>query len=72
MRRKAAYLAFEHDPELEFEFFLAKELGGMTVGELRARMGNQELLEWSVYYARRRQEDELAAKRAAKPARKGR
>lgn len=63
--RKAAYLEFENDPEYEFEFFLAKELGGMTVRELRERMSNHELLMWSVYYGRRNQEAELAEKTAA-------
>ena len=64
VRRKAAYLEFENDPELEFEFFLAEQLK-MTVARLRAEMSNDELLRWSVFYARRRQLEELAAKQQA-------
>ena len=64
--RKAAYLAFEADPELEFEFYLAEQLH-MTVARLREEMSCDEMLRWSVYYARRRQAEELAAKRAAAP-----
>lgn len=59
--RKAAYLAFENDPELDFEFFLAEKLH-MTVARLRNEMPNDELLRWSVFYGRRAQDAELAAK----------
>jgi hypothetical protein len=62
---KAAYLEFEDDPDLEFEFFLAKELGGMTVTEMRARMSNQEFVYWSRFYSRRDAERELAEGRGA-------
>ena len=61
--RKAAYLAFENDPEHEFEFFLAEKLH-MSVARLRQEMPNDEVLRWSVYYGRRAQEQELAAKSA--------
>jgi hypothetical protein len=44
----------------------------MSVERLRREMSNDELLRWSVYFARRRQEEELAAKQAARPARKRR
>ena len=64
MPRKAAYLEFESDPELELEHYLALQLGGMTVRELRQRMDNDELMRWSVYFGRRNQEAELAAARA--------
>ena len=60
--RKAAYLEFENDPELDFEYFLAEKLGGMTVRELRERMDNDELMRWSVFYGRRAQDAELQAK----------
>lgn len=63
MHRKAAYLALEHDPELEFEFFLAEKLH-MTVARLRAEMPNDELLHWSTYFGRRAQDAELAAQKA--------
>ena len=65
MPRKAAYLAFENDPELDFEFFLAEKLGGMTVRELRERMSNDELLRWSIFYGRRAQDAELQSKAQA-------
>lgn len=54
MPRKAAYLALEYDPELEFEHFLAEKLH-MTVGRLREEMSNEEMLRWSVYYTRKAQ-----------------
>jgi hypothetical protein len=41
----------------------------MTVAEMRERMSSQEMLMWSVYYARRNQERELEEKRAAAPKR---
>lgn len=31
----------------------------MTVGELRERMGSDEFVRWSVYYARKAQREEL-------------
>lgn len=51
----------ETSPDVEFEFFLAAKLG-MTVGEMRERMSNQELVEWSIYWARKAQREELASK----------
>lgn len=59
MPRKAAYLAFEADSGLEFEFFLAAELGGMTVGELRERMSGQEFTHWVIYHGRKAQRAQL-------------
>ena len=56
--RKAAYLALEDNPSLEFEHFLAVKLG-MTVREMRARMDNAEFVRWDVYYARIAQQQEL-------------
>lgn len=52
-------LEFEHDPDLEFEYSLAAALGGMTVAEMRARMGCDEYARWRVYWGRRSQEDQL-------------
>lgn len=34
----------------------------MTVAELRERMSQREFIEWSVYYAKRAQAQELASK----------
>lgn len=55
---KAAYLALEHDAELEFEHYLATKLT-MTVDELRRRMSNAEFVRWNIYYAREAQQLEL-------------
>ena len=51
-------MAFERSPELEFEHYLATQLA-MTVGELRARMGQAEFVRWRIYYARQAQRDEM-------------
>jgi hypothetical protein len=48
---------------LEFEYFLADRLK-MTVGEMRERMSNDELVRWSVFHGRKAQREELAQKRA--------
>lgn len=61
--RKAAYKAFDADPELEFEFYLADRLG-MTVDRLRAEMTQDEFVRWSVYHGRIAQRRELAMKTA--------
>ena len=60
---KAAYLRFESSPTLEFEFFLAEKLS-MTVGELRERMTEHELVHWGIYYGRQAQRRELAEAKA--------
>lgn len=57
---KAAYLLLETNPDIEFEHYLAQKLG-MTVARLRAEMGAEEFMRWSVYYARLAQRDEMAA-----------
>lgn len=54
--------AFDESAALEFEFFLAAELG-MTVAQLRHEMDNGEFVAWGVYYGRKAQEQELAAQR---------
>lgn len=59
MPGKAAYLAFENDPGLEFEYFLAQKLG-MTVARLRAEMDGGEFVYWTRFYARKQQAQELA------------
>lgn len=41
---------FRRNPGLEFEFFLATKLGGMTVAEMRRRMSNAELVAWRMFY----------------------
>lgn len=42
--------------------FLALKLK-MTVARMRVEMPNEEYIRWQVYFGRRRQERELAAKR---------
>lgn len=53
--------AFESNPDLEFDFFLTQKLGGMTVDEMRERMSSQEWMEWSIYYGREAQRQQLRA-----------
>lgn len=62
MPGKAAYLALENDPDLEFEHYLAEKLGRF-VAEVR-RMDNTEFVRWTRYYARKAQARELAEKMA--------
>ena len=61
-RPKAAWLALETEPELEFEHFLATKLS-RTVTELRASLSNAEFVRWGIYYARKAQRAELEAQR---------
>lgn len=63
MPTKAAYLAFD-DNELRFEFFLTQKLGFRTVAQMRAEMSQMEFLHWGIYYARKAQDEELAAQKA--------
>lgn len=51
---KAAYLEFEADDDLELEFYVVEQLG-MTVGALRRDMASDELVRWSIYFARKAQ-----------------
>jgi hypothetical protein len=52
---------FEDNPEKEWEFYIAQELG-MTVGEMRNKMSNLEFQQWLVFFGREAQRRELAAK----------
>lgn len=45
--------------ELEFEFYLAERLG-MTVARLRREMPMAEWMQWSVYFGRKAQRQQLA------------
>lgn len=47
------------DPALEWEHYIAERIG-MTVGELRRRMGADEFLRWQVYYGRKAQKQQQA------------
>ena len=38
------------DPDLPLEHRIARDLGGMTVEEMRARMSNVEFQEHAAYY----------------------
>jgi hypothetical protein len=57
-RKRKPTKAFETTPGLEFEFFLAQELG-MTVARMRVEMGGDEYTRWCVYWARKAQREEL-------------
>jgi hypothetical protein len=61
VRPKAAYLEFESDEALEFEYYLADRLK-TTVRRLREEMPAAEFLGWQVYHGRKAQRAELAAK----------
>ena len=54
---------FEANPEMEFEFFLAAELG-MTVGRLRQEMSSDEFTRWCIYYGRKAQQEDIARQKA--------
>lgn len=60
MPPKAAYLRLEDDVEEEFTFFLAEKLH-RTVAEIE-EMPNYDFMRWGVYFARKAQMQELAAK----------
>jgi hypothetical protein len=63
---KAAYLRLEHEPGLEFEFYLAAKVFHCSVAEMRERVGTDEFLLWAMYFSRiaqRRELEELKAKR---------
>lgn len=51
------------DPTLEFELFLAQQLG-MTRARLREEMPAAEFIDWQVYYGRKAQREQLAMARA--------
>lgn len=57
---KATYLLME-TTDLEFEFYLAERLG-MTVERLRRTISAREFGEWVVYFGRKAQRQELAAR----------
>lgn len=59
---KATWIRFETDAGFFFDFFLAEKFG-RTVAELRAGMSAEEWMQWGVYYARKAQQQELAAGR---------
>lgn len=65
-QRRRRTKAFQDNPSLEFEFFLAKELGGMTVAEMRERMSGDEFTRWSIFYARKTQREELERLKAGR------
>lgn len=46
---------------LEFEFYLAERLN-MTVDRMRREVSAREFMQWSVYYSRKAQKQELASK----------
>ncbi len=61
MPTKVRYLRLEHEPGLEFDFFLAEKLGKM-VDEIRD-MPMDHWVTWLMYYGRRAQAEEMASKR---------
>ena len=60
MPTKAIYEAFDADPSLEFDFFLAEKLKIGTVAEMRSRMSQLEYMQWNIRFARMAQRAEVA------------
>lgn len=60
---KATWIEFETDPAAEFEFYLAERVMHCTVQELRHRMDESEFRRWGVYFGRKSQREEMAAKK---------
>lgn len=52
----------ETDPSFLFDFFLAERLH-KTIGEIRA-IPHREWTEWSIYFARKHQRQELENRKA--------
>lgn len=59
MPPKALWLEME-TTDLEFEHFLCLKIGGMTLGEMRQRMSNEEYEGWKVFHGRKAQKQQLA------------
>jgi hypothetical protein len=53
----------EASPDLEFDHFLAEKLG-LSVERMRREISSAEYVDWSVYYARRAQREQLERLRA--------
>lgn len=53
-----AYQEFEASDQLEMEYVVAETLG-LTVGQLRATMSNDEFGRWCVFLARKAQRRQL-------------
>jgi hypothetical protein len=51
--------AFEADPLIEFDHFLAEKLG-MSVARMQAEVSAAEHLSWQIYYGRQAQRTELS------------
>jgi hypothetical protein len=62
--RKALYEAFDERPDLEFDHYLCEKLGWRSVREMRRGMAAAEYQAWSVYYARKAQQREMAMAKA--------
>lgn len=51
--------------DLEFEFFLARELR-MTVQAMREQMSSEEYVQWTVFYGRKAQREQMASLRSGR------
>jgi hypothetical protein len=63
MPPKATWLKLETDPDFHFDFFLAERMH-RTVAEVRRTLSARERMQWSVYYGRKAQQQQLAALKA--------
>lgn len=64
MPQKATWLRFETDPAFAFDFFLAEKLH-MSVEQVQA-MSALRYMQWGIYFGRKAQAQEMAAKRAGR------
>lgn len=58
--------AFQENPNLENDHFLALQLGWKSVAAMRKGLSRQEYVRWIVYFGRRAQDQELARAKAKK------
>lgn len=59
MRRRPTK-AFQADPNLENEFYIALQLGWKSVAAMRKGLSAYEYMQWCVYFGRRKQDQEIA------------
>lgn len=62
MPQRSSTKAFLSNPDLEWDFFLAQELGWGSVAAMRAGMSNDEWVAWTVFYGIKAQRIQMAQK----------
>lgn len=59
-QRRLRTKAFQRNPTLENEFYIAQKLGWKSVELMRKGLSHKEYIHWVVYFGRRRQDQEIA------------